>query len=132
MATTREISANEVYMIANDSSNGSDVRTLFCFRPRTGTAGYYLDKMDLVDTVKAQSGTPPLLSYEGTIAVNVSYNTTTHYLKKSSAITTSGGVVSGTNSSNQAVSFKVDHILWIENDPNSGNIAYGVALVEEQ
>lgn len=131
MATTREISANEVYMIANDSSNGSDVRTLFCFRPRNGT-NYQLDKMDLVLNVKAQSGTPPLLSYEGTISANASFNTTTHYLKKSSAITTAGGVVSGTNSSNQAVSFKVDHILWIENDPNSGNIAYGVALVEEQ
>ncbi len=131
MATTREISANEVYMIANDSANGSDVRTLFCFRPRTGT-NYQLDKMDLVLNVKAQSGTPPLLSYEGTISANASYSTTTHYLKKSAAITTAGGVVSGTNSSDQAVSFKVDHILWIENDPNSGNIAYGVALVEEQ
>jgi hypothetical protein len=131
MATTREISANEVYMIADDSSNGSDVRTLFCFRPQRGTA-YQLDKMDLVQNVKAQSGTPPQLVYEGTIATNVSFNTTTHYLKKSSAITTYGGVVSGTNSSDQAVSFKVDHILWIENDPNSGNIAYGVALVEEQ
>lgn len=120
-----------MYVIANDTSNNSDVRTLFCFKPGTGT-DYSLDKINMADPIGVESGNPPQMVCEGDIQTNASFSSTTINLKKANAITTANGIVSGKNADGQTVSFKVDHILWITNDPNSPTIAYGVALVEEQ
>lgn len=131
MADTRVINENDVYVVCNDADNNSDVMTLFCFKPDGDS--YRLDKINLDDEVKSKiDGGPPFFETQGTVESNASFTIVTHHLKKDAAITTANGKVTGTNTEDEEVIFKLGHIVWIENDPNGNSIAYGVVLVEEQ